>query len=115
MMTARWSPWPTPLRGDCPVGCGGRWYVPANCRGEESDAMATATQTLKNFIDGAFVDPADGNTSAVLNPATGEEIAQAPDSGQEAIERGVAAARAAFPAWSPATPADRSLALLKLA
>jgi betaine-aldehyde dehydrogenase len=77
--------------------------------------MATATQTLKNFIDGAFVDPADGKTSAVLNPATGEEIAQAPDSGPEDIERAVAAARAAFPAWSTITPADRSLALLKLA
>src|ERR671929_1808557 len=77
--------------------------------------MATATQTLKNFVDGAFVDPADGRTSPVLNPATGEEIAQAPDSGQEDIDRAVAAARAAFGAWSITTPSDRSLALLKLA
>jgi betaine-aldehyde dehydrogenase len=77
--------------------------------------MATATQTLKNFVDGAFVDPADGRTSPVLNPATGEEIAQAPDSGQEDIDRAVGAARAAFGAWSTTTPSDRSLALLKLA
>src|ERR671932_2440380 len=77
--------------------------------------MATATQTLKNFVDGAFVDPADGRTSPVLNPATGEEIAQAPDSGQEDIDRAVAAARAAFSAWSTTIPAERSLALLKLA
>src|ERR671929_1559378 len=77
--------------------------------------MATATQTLKNFVDGAFVDPADGRTSPVLNPATGEEIAQAPDSGQEDIDRAVGAARAAFDAWSTTTPSDRSLALLKLA
>jgi betaine-aldehyde dehydrogenase len=77
--------------------------------------MATATQTLKNFVDGAFVDPADGRTSPVLNPATGEEIAQAPESGQEDIDRAVRAARAAFGAWSTATPSDRSLALLKLA
>src|ERR671933_2068498 len=76
--------------------------------------MATATQTLKNFVDGAFVDPADGRTSPVLNPATGEEIAQAPESGQEDIDRAVAAARAAFGAWSTTTPSDRSLALLKL-
>jgi betaine-aldehyde dehydrogenase len=77
--------------------------------------MATATQTLKNFIDGAFVDPADGRTSPVLNPATGEEIAQAPESGQKDIDRAIAAARAAFPAWSTTTPSERSLALLKLA
>ena len=39
--------------------------------------MATATQTFKNFIDGESVDAAEGRTDAVLNPATGEEIAQA--------------------------------------
>ena len=39
--------------------------------------MATATQTFKNFIDGESVDAAEGSTDAVLNPATGEEIAQA--------------------------------------
>ena len=27
----------------------------------------TAVRTLKNFIDGEFVDPADGNTEPVLN------------------------------------------------
>jgi acyl-CoA reductase-like NAD-dependent aldehyde dehydrogenase len=41
--------------------------------------MATATLTrLKNFIDGEFVDPAEGKTEEVLNPATGEPIAEAP-------------------------------------
>ena len=40
--------------------------------------MATATDTLKNFVDGEFVDAAEGRTSAVINPSTGAEIAQAP-------------------------------------
>ncbi len=41
--------------------------------------MATATKTrLKNFIDGESVDPADGQTEDVINPATGEAIAEAP-------------------------------------
>jgi betaine-aldehyde dehydrogenase len=74
-----------------------------------------ASQTLKNFIDGEFVDPAEGQTEPVLNPATGEVIAQAPLSSGADVERAVAAARRAFPGWSTATPGERSLALLKLA
>jgi betaine-aldehyde dehydrogenase len=74
-----------------------------------------AAQTLKNFIDGEFVDPVEGQTEPVLNPATGEVIAQAPVSSAADVERAVAAARHAFPAWSTATPGERSLALLKLA
>ena len=78
--------------------------------------MATATQTFKNFIDGESVDAAEGQTDAVLNPATGEEIAQAPSSTQEDVERAVKAARTAFDGgWSTSTPAERSLAILKLA
>jgi betaine-aldehyde dehydrogenase len=74
-----------------------------------------APETLKNFIDGEFVDPAEGQTEPVLNPATGEVIAHAPLSSAADVERAVAAARHAFPAWSTATPGERSLALLKLA
>ncbi len=78
--------------------------------------MATvATTTLQNFIDGEFVDPADGATEPVLNPATGQEVAQAPLSNAEDVDRAVAAARRAFEGWSNTTPGERSLALLKLA
>jgi betaine-aldehyde dehydrogenase len=76
----------------------------------------TAQRTLKNFIDGEAVEAAEGRTAPVLNPATGEEIAQAPVSTKADVDRAVAAARAAFDAgWSTATPGERSLALLKLA
>src|SRR5436190_1624960 len=78
--------------------------------------MATATQTFKNFIDGESVDAAEGRTDAVLNPATGEEIAQAASSTQEDVERAIRAGRAAFEGgWGTSTPAERSLAILKLA
>ncbi|HXS45721.1 MAG TPA: gamma-aminobutyraldehyde dehydrogenase [Solirubrobacteraceae bacterium] len=79
--------------------------------------MATATQTLRNFIDGEHVEPASGRTMPVFNPATGEEIAQAPDSDATDVDRAVAAARAAFEdgSWSNATPGERSLALYRLA
>ncbi|MDX6669780.1 MAG: betaine-aldehyde dehydrogenase [Solirubrobacteraceae bacterium] len=77
--------------------------------------MATTVSTLQNFIDGELVDAADGGTQPVLNPATGETIAQAPDSGQADVDRAVSAARTAFEAWGRTTPAERSLALLRLA
>jgi betaine-aldehyde dehydrogenase len=78
-------------------------------------ATSTDVQTLQNFIDGEWTAPAEGRTEAVLNPATGETIAQAPLSTAEDVNRAVAAARAAFPAWSNTTPGERQLALLKLA
>ena len=78
--------------------------------------MATAEKTrLQNFIGGEFVDPADGATEPVLNPATGEAIAEAPLSGEEDVNRAVEAARGAFAGWAATTPGERSLALLKLA
>ncbi len=77
--------------------------------------MATATDTLKNFVDGEFVDPAEGRTSAVVNPSTGEEIAQAPDSTAEDVDRAVKAAQRAFETWGRTTPGERATALLKLA
>jgi len=79
--------------------------------------MATTTdvQTLQNFIDGEWVAPAEGRTEPVINPATGETIAQAPLSTAEDVDRAVRAARTAFETWSVTTPGERALALLKLA
>jgi betaine-aldehyde dehydrogenase len=70
---------------------------------------------LQNFIDGAFVDPVDGQTEPVLDPSTGEAIAEAPLSTAEDVNRAVRAARGAFDGWASATPGERAGALLKLA
>ncbi len=77
--------------------------------------MATATSTLQNFIDGEFVDPVEGETEPVLNPATGEVIAQAPLSTAADVDRAVQAAGRAFEGWATSTPGERALALIKLA
>src|ERR687891_163251 len=78
--------------------------------------MATVTASkLQNFINGEFVDPADGQTEDVINPSTGEVIAQAPVSGAEDVDRGVESARKAFETWGVTTPRQRSEALLRLA
>jgi betaine-aldehyde dehydrogenase len=78
--------------------------------------MATATKTkLQNFIDGEFVDSADGATEEVTNPANGEAIAEMPLSTEEDVTRAVAAAKRAFPEWAATPPGERAAALLKLA
>jgi betaine-aldehyde dehydrogenase len=78
--------------------------------------MATATASkLQNFINGESVDPADGQTEEVINPSTGEVIAESPLSSKEDVDRAVAAARKAFESWQFSTPLERSTALLKIA
>ena len=78
--------------------------------------MATATRTkLQNFINGELVDPVDGATEEVTNPANGEVIAEMPLSTEEDVNRAVAAAKGAFEGWATTTPADRASAMLKLA
>jgi betaine-aldehyde dehydrogenase len=77
--------------------------------------MATAVSTLQHFIDGAFVDASGDRFDTVVNPATGDAMAEAPRATAEEIDRAVEAARRAFPGWARTTPSDRSMALLKLA
>jgi betaine-aldehyde dehydrogenase len=74
-----------------------------------------ASPTVQNFIDGQLVPPAEGRNEPILNPATGEVLAEAPVSSAEDVERAVSAARNAFQAWSVTTPAERASALDKLA
>jgi aminobutyraldehyde dehydrogenase len=66
------------------------------------------------LIGGAFVD-GEGHAEDVLNPATGETIVALGEASKAQIDAAVAAATAAFPAWSRTTPAARSALLLKLA
>lgn len=65
------------------------------------------------FINGSWVEARSGRTFAVTNPATGEEIGQVPDGGADDAMDAVAAADAAFPAWSATTPFERADILLK--
>jgi betaine-aldehyde dehydrogenase len=74
-----------------------------------------SVRTLQNFIDGAFVDAVDGKLEPVLDPATGESIAQAPVSTEPDVDRAVSAARRAFSGWAAKTPGERAGALLSLA
>jgi betaine-aldehyde dehydrogenase len=72
-------------------------------------------QQFRNIIDGKPTDAASGETYDVVNPATGEVYATAPASGAEDVDRAFKAADRAFDSWGETTPAERQLALLKLA
>ncbi|GAB2851522.1 aldehyde dehydrogenase family protein [Actinocorallia aurea] len=62
---------------------------------------------LKFYIDGQWVEPASATTFEVINPAT-EEVAGKVAAGNAAdVDRAVAAAKAAFPAWSATSVAER--------
>jgi betaine-aldehyde dehydrogenase len=76
--------------------------------------MSTRLDVLQNFIDGETVS-SSGESEAILNPATGEELGRAPITSVEEVDGAVRAARRAFDGWSQATPAQRSQALLQLA
>ncbi|MGY1455062.1 gamma-aminobutyraldehyde dehydrogenase [Streptomyces sp. SS8] len=77
--------------------------------------MGTELRRLRNYIDGEFRDAADGRTTEVVNPATGEVYATAPLSAAADVDAAMAAAEAAFPAWRDATPGTRQTAVLKIA
>lgn len=66
-----------------------------------------------SFIDGQPI-PAQGSYSPVLNPATGEVIAQVADASQADLDRAVASAHRAWRSgvWAGLRPADRERILL---
>ena len=72
------------------------------------------TLTTELLIDGQFV-AGEGEVERVLDPATGELLAEVREASFEQINKAVVAANRAFDAWSETTPADRSRLLLKLA
>jgi betaine-aldehyde dehydrogenase len=67
------------------------------------------------FIGGRFVDAESGETLATLNPHDNSTIAEVALAGKADVDRAVAAAQRAFPAWSRMAAADRGRILLKLA
>lgn len=69
--------------------------------------------TVANFINGTSANADE--TSALIDPTTGEEFGRAVVSRTAEVDAAVRAAEAAFPAWSRTTPGERQLALLKLA
>jgi betaine-aldehyde dehydrogenase len=72
-------------------------------------------QELRNFIDGERVAPADGRTSELVDPSTGEVFATAPVSGEADVDAAFRSAARAFDDWRDSTPSERQRALLRIA
>jgi betaine-aldehyde dehydrogenase len=72
-------------------------------------------QVLANFVGGSYRPSQDGRTSNVIDPSTGQSYVQAPLSGPADIDTALRTAATAFETWRDTTPAERSLALLRLA
>jgi 1-pyrroline dehydrogenase len=77
--------------------------------------MSVTVASYQNFVAGKLVDAVEGGTAQILNPATGETIAEVPNGTQADVDRAVEAAVAALPEWLETTPGERAEALLKLA
>jgi aldehyde dehydrogenase (NAD+) len=77
--------------------------------------MAAAPAPTRLFIGGEFVDAAEGATFAVRNPHDDGVLADVAEARAEDVDRAVAAARSAFPAWSATAAAERGRLLLRLA
>ena len=68
-----------------------------------------------HWIDGKPAEPANGQWLDVFDPATGEVAAQVADGDARDVDAAVAAAQAAFPAWSSLPNSERARWLERLA
>ena len=66
----------------------------------------------KPFINGEYVDSASEKFTTIYNPSTGEAIALVPQCTADEVEKAIAAAKAAFPAWKN-TPVRKRAAIMR--
>jgi 1-pyrroline dehydrogenase len=71
--------------------------------------------TVLNFVDSREVPAAGGRTLDLVDPATGEVSGSSVLSEQADVDAALEAAARAFAVWRKSTPAQRQLALLKIA
>ncbi len=73
------------------------------------------TDTWSAFVAGEWVAPAGRPTFAVVEPATGRELARVVDADAELVASAVADARRALPAWRDLAPRERGRLLRSVA
>lgn len=72
-------------------------------------------EKLKNFINGVYQEPINGNYIENFEPGKGTVYSLIPDSDSNDLEQAVSAAKHAFPIWSNTPSSERAAILLKLA
>ena len=87
-------------------------YAPA----PEARSIVDIKPSYGLFINGEFVDPAEGGTFKTISPATEEVLAEVAEAGPSDVDAAVRAARAAFrTVWGPMPGAARAKYLYRIA
>src|SRR3954471_7546005 len=79
----------------------------------EADQGAASVRQLSHFIDGQRAAGASGRFGDVFDPAQGRVTARVPFANTADADAAVAAAKAAFPAWSETAPLKRARLMFK--
>jgi betaine-aldehyde dehydrogenase len=77
--------------------------------------MGMTTPTLKNFVNGSYVDSKGKDALDLIDPATEKVYAHSPISTQADVDGAYKAAAVAFESWKETTPSERQLALFRIA
>ncbi|MDX2559749.1 aldehyde dehydrogenase family protein [Streptomyces sp. TX20-6-3] len=86
-------------------------YAPA----PESRSVVDIAPNYGLFIDGEFVEAADGKVFKTVSPATEEVLSEIAQAGAEDVDRAVKAARRAFEKWSALPGSERAKYLFRIA
>ena len=68
-----------------------------------------------HFIDGTFVEPAEGAYFQTVSPSTEQVIAEVAQGSQADVDRAVAAARDALPKWTALPAIERAKYIYRIA
>jgi len=79
----------------------------------ETHQTETGVGTLTHFINGKTLEGTSGRVADVFNPAKGHVSTRVPLASVAEVDAAVAAAAAAFPAWSETAPIKRARILFK--
>jgi betaine-aldehyde dehydrogenase len=77
--------------------------------------VSQSPRVLRNFIAGEYRSASTDSTNDIVDPATGQVVAQAPVSTPEDVDIAYSAAAKAFETWGDTTPSERQKAMLKFA
>ncbi|WP_460068798.1 aldehyde dehydrogenase family protein [Streptomyces sp. YKOK-I1] len=86
-------------------------YAPA----PESRSVVDIAPSYGLFIDGEFVEAADGKVFKTVSPSSEEVLSEIAQAGAEDVDRAVKAARKAFEKWSALPGAERAKYLFRIA
>ncbi|MEU5539180.1 aldehyde dehydrogenase family protein [Streptomyces sp. NPDC020362] len=86
-------------------------YAPA----PESRSVVDIAPSYGLFIDGEFVEAADGKVFKTVSPSTEEVLSEVAQAGEADVERAVKAARKAFEKWSALPGSERAKYLFRIA